>query len=222
MRLPTFNFLSLVILAETFSLGRSCTTPPTSSNETYPRFSYGEDVVPDHATAAYTMNHISLLVNDLEVSLDFYTRILGMRVIHHIEATEWFGIVYLGYSHGGRNGTGWQPSSELYRQRSNIEGLIELVYRSNQAGRREPGGTLSHLDFVVPDVAATQKRMRDNNVTIIRKAGELPQTLPKPRARAFGLLNLTKVENDAILKAMPRHLMVADPDGNIVEFQPQI
>ncbi|KAK2770648.1 lactoylglutathione lyase [Colletotrichum kahawae] len=107
MRLPTFNFLFPVILAQLFSLGRSCTPPPKSANETYPRFSYGEDVAPDHATAAYTMNHISLLVNDLKASLDFYTRILGMRVIHHIEATEWFGIVYLGYSHGGRNGSGW-------------------------------------------------------------------------------------------------------------------
>lgn len=64
--------------------------------------------------------------------------------------------------------------------------------------------------------------MKDHNVTIIRKAGELPQTLSKPLARAFGLLNLTKIENDAILKAVPRYLMVADPDGNIVEFQPQI
>ncbi|KAF3809553.1 Lactoylglutathione lyase [Colletotrichum gloeosporioides] len=222
MRLPNFNFLFLVILAQLFSSGRSCTPPPTGSNQTYPRFSHGQDVAPDHATAAYTMNHISLLVNDLEASLDFYTRMLGMRVIHHIEATEWFGIVYLGYSHGGRNGTGWQPSSELHRQRSNMEGLIELVYRSNQAGKRDPSGTLSHLGFVVPDVAATQKRMKDNNVTIIRKAGELPQTFPKPLARAFGLLNLTKMENDEILKAMPRYLMVADPDGNVVEFQPQI
>ncbi|KAF6814907.1 lactoylglutathione lyase [Colletotrichum plurivorum] len=225
MRLPIVNLLSAAALLPIFVGAVTCQIP-VNPNATYPRLSIGADVVPDQATAAYSMNHFALLVNNLTASLDFYTRILGMRIVHRVEATSWFGVVYLSYSHGGRNGTGWEPSAELYRQRTNNEGLVELMYRRNRPeklpGSGDGRGPLSHIGLVVPDVADAQKRMEENDVPILRKAGELLETLPPSLARSFGLIDLTEAENYEIVRAMPRFLMVTDPDGNVVEIQPPV
>lgn len=220
MRLPIANLVSATALLPIFAGAVSC--GPDKSNGTYPRLTIGPDVVPDPATAAYSMNHFALLVNDLDASLDFYTRILGMRVVHRVEPTSWFEVVYLSYSHGGRNGTGWEPAAEMYRQRTNREGLMELVHRRNRPAPGGWSGTLSHVGLVVPDVAATQRRMEENDVPILRRAGQLLDALPAPLARGFGLVNLTKAESDEIIRAMPRFLMVTDPDGNVVEIQAQV
>lgn len=64
----------------------------------------------------------------------------------------------MGYSHGGKNGTGYQTGSELFAQKTNIEGLLEMTHFKRSEGNSsadevEPStkmaNTFSHVGLVV-------------------------------------------------------------------------
>ena len=48
----------------------------------------GVNTQPDPATRGFTLNHCMLRVKDPAVSLDFYTRIMGMRVLRKFDFPE--------------------------------------------------------------------------------------------------------------------------------------
>lgn len=51
--------------------------------------------------------------------MHFYGKILGMRHIFTLQATPHATVTYMSFSHGGKNGTGFQTSSELYKEKNN-------------------------------------------------------------------------------------------------------
>jgi lactoylglutathione lyase len=226
------NFLSVAVALTLASPISACNPPVTRDldpNASYPRNLPGPDVYPDLETVGYKINHFSLFTNNYTGMMDFYTRVLGMRVIFNFEASAKYNITYLGHSHGGKNNTGWQPTAELNRQKNNIEGLLELIHRADLPEPVVPSteklSTFAHFGLVVPDMEAAQRRLEANGANILKRVGDVP-TKSYPILSVYGALNMTTEDSDELMVALgvvgaKYFLLVTDPDGNFIEIQPE-
>ena len=207
---------------------------PQGNSSASEQFTMGSDGPADAATIGYNINHVGLNVNDLDAAMHFYGKVLGMRHIFTYQVSPILELVYLGFSVGGKNGTGFQTSEELYKQEDNTAGLLELLHRKDcndsvpaeplPASTRVPN-TLCHIGLVVPDIAATEKRMQEFDVPILKRTGVDPQT-KGPMANAFGVGDVSEAEGEEIVVGLEAigfkfALIVEDPDGNVVEIMQQ-
>ena len=97
--------------------------------------------------------HTMLRVGDLDRSIDFYTRLLGMRLLRTTERPEQkYTLAFVGY--------GTNPE----------HAEIELTCNHGVTGY-ELGTAYGHIALGVPDVAATCERIRAGGGTITREAG---------------------------------------------------
>ncbi len=135
----------------------------------------------------------------------------------------------MGFSHGGKNGTGYQTGEELTREKNNSEGLIEFICNTYQEERRvyepSPTSTYSHIGLIVPDILALQARLDLFGVKILKRTGDAPD-INDPRSQAFGLTNPSSPEaaeglKGVLLSGFLDFVVAADPDGNLLEIQPQ-
>lgn len=207
---------------------------PTNGTSTYPFPEVGSDIASDPATTGYFINHLCLNVMNLTASMDFYTEIFGLRHILTLHVSEHFSITYLGHSHGGKNGTGYQTAEELNREKNNAEGLLELVHldtpdNSLPASTRI-ANTFGHIGMVVPDILATQARLDAYPGVEIIKRTDDDLKVPSDIATATSLspkkiAQLSQAERDLILGVLTPFnkplIFVNDPDGNLIEIQPQ-
>jgi hypothetical protein len=67
---------------------------PLAERQSSDAFVLGDDGPADPATLGYTLNHMALVVNDMEAMMHFYGKILGMRHIFTYHATPKYDIVY--------------------------------------------------------------------------------------------------------------------------------
>lgn len=97
--------------------------------------------------------HTMLRVGDLQRSIDFYTRVLGMTLLRTTERPEQkYSLAFVGYG-------------------SNPEHAeIELTHNHGVDGY-ELGTAFGHLALQVEDVAAACERIRAAGGTITREAG---------------------------------------------------
>jgi lactoylglutathione lyase len=96
-----------------------------------------------------------LRVGDMPRSVDFYTRVLGMRVLRTRDVPEHkYALTFLGF--GGGNADG---GAEL-----------ELTYNYGVSSY-ELGTAFGHLALGVPDVAAACDRIRAAGGKVVREAG---------------------------------------------------
>jgi lactoylglutathione lyase len=240
----SINALSLLALS--LPLAMAC-NPPPSTNETTNPFVTGSDGPADPETLGYTINHFSLISSDLEKTRCFYGDVLGMRHIYTFHASPNYTIMYMGHAQGGKNGTGFMTGEELLSEKDNMGGLIEFVnlkviktpilfndssLTCEQGSKtppaydpvRDPRQTFSHIGLIVPDINAAQARMEANNVTIVKRVGasvDLNGVIPP----AFGVPDAA--ERDAAIPGVEKlgfleFLIITDPDGNLLEVQPQI
>lgn len=185
----------------------------------------GSDEAGDFETTGYLINHLCINVSNLTASVDFYTRIFGLRKIFTLHVSEHFYITYMGYSQGGKNGTGYQTASELNKDKNNAAGLIELLHvdvpdNSLPASIDSPN-TFSHIGMVVPDIEAVQARLGSfPDVPVLKRLGE-PLTLDSTIAGADGFTLRAVAQLDqkgrefieAVLAPINNPLIfVADPD----------
>ena len=99
--------------------------------------------------------HTMLRVGDLGRSVDFYTRVLGMRVLRTRDVPDYkYSLAFLGYGEGNADG-----GAEL-----------ELTYNYG-VDKYEQGTAFGHLALGVPDVAAACQRIRDAGGKVTREAG---------------------------------------------------
>jgi lactoylglutathione lyase len=171
----------------------------------------------------------------LTKSIEFYTKVLGFRELFTLPATEHMKIAYLGHAQGGRNGTGYQKTEELNREKNNNAGLIEMI-ELNVPNRHLPASseksnTLGHLGIVVPDVKATQARLEAmEDVEILKNTGD-----PTPSEGKIAMSNGFPPEVWAHISVEERRMIeglssqinkefiyISDPDGNVIEIQPQV
>jgi len=99
--------------------------------------------------------HTMLRVGDLQRSIDFYTRILGMNLLRTTERPEQkYSLAFVGYGRGNADG----------------QGEIELTYNHGVAAY-DLGTAYGHIALGVPDVAAACERIRGAGGKIAREAG---------------------------------------------------
>lgn len=98
--------------------------------------------------------HTMIRVGNLERSVDFYTRLLGMKELRRRDVPEGkYTLVFVGYA-----------------EESTGAGVIELTYNYG-VETYDLGNAFGHLAIGVPDVKATCDRLRAEGVKITREPG---------------------------------------------------
>lgn len=97
--------------------------------------------------------HTMLRVGDLQRSIDFYTRLLGMKVLRTTDRPEQhYSLAFVGY--GDEAGSA----------------VIELTYNYG-VDRYEPGTGYGHIAIEVTDAAAACERISAGGGLVTRAAG---------------------------------------------------
>ncbi|KAK7433328.1 hypothetical protein QQZ08_000267 [Neonectria magnoliae] len=210
---------ALLFASHFISISSGCVTPmPANETLEFPYPELGSDEASDPATTGYFINHLCLNVKNLTESVNFYTEIFGLRKILTLHVSEHYSITYLGHSHGGKN--------DLRRAQPGEEQCVNDLPASTKIPN-----TFGHIGMVVPDIKATQARLEayGDSVEII-KSYDQNLFLPSDIATATSLspdavAQLSKEELDFILSVLiPFNkplIFVNDPDGNMIEIQPQ-
>ncbi len=98
--------------------------------------------------------HTMIRVKDLETSIDFYTRFLGMKLLRRKDyPTGEFTLAFLGYGD----------------EKTNT--VIELTYNWHQEDAYELGTGFGHLAIGVPDIYGTCEALEKAGVSIPRPPG---------------------------------------------------
>jgi lactoylglutathione lyase len=117
----------------------------------------GALIVPPPTEQPMNILHTMIRVGDLERSVDFYTRIMGMKLLRQVDMPEQkYTVAFLGYGKGNQDG-----GTE-----------IELTYNYG-VSRYELGTAFGHLAVGVPDVAGTCAAIRAAGGNVVRDAGPL-------------------------------------------------
>lgn len=107
-------------------------------------------------TSQFRFLHTMIRVLDLDRSIDFYTRHLGMQVLRRSDYPEGkFTNVFVGYGDENENA------------------VIELTHNWDQDSAYELGSGFGHLAVSVPDIYATCDVMEKEGVSIPRKPGPM-------------------------------------------------
>jgi lactoylglutathione lyase len=105
------------------------------------------------AHAGYRLLHAMIRVRDLERSIDFYTRLFGMKLLRRTDyPTGKFTNVFVGYGH------------------EDSHTVIELTHNWGREEPYEHGGAFGHLAVAVPDVYRACERLGTAGVKITRPA----------------------------------------------------
>jgi lactoylglutathione lyase len=97
--------------------------------------------------------HTMLRVGDLQRSIDFYTRILGMQLLRTTDRPEQkYTLAFVGYGD------------------ERDHAVLELTYNYG-VDRYELGSAFGHIAIAVPDAAASCERIRAAGGQVTREAG---------------------------------------------------
>jgi lactoylglutathione lyase len=141
------------------------------STESHP----GVCAAPSRETDGFVFNHTMLRIKDPKVSLDFYTRVLGMAVLRKLDFPELsFSLYFLHRSQGEpapadtAERTAW-----TFAQR----GVLELTHNWGTEsdpdfryhdGNAKPQG-FGHICFSVPDLDAATAWFDQNDVVFVKR-----------------------------------------------------
>jgi len=107
-------------------------------------------------TDKYRLLHTMIRVRDLDASLQFYTNLLGMKLLRKRDyPTGKFTLAFVGYGDESNNT------------------VIELTHNWDQAELYNLGSAFGHLAVGVPDVYKTCERLAAAGVKIPRPAGPM-------------------------------------------------
>lgn len=104
------------------------------------------------------LEHIGVMVKDMDVSIRFYTEVLGMSLVDRVRLSEEVELGFLSF-----------PGTEHVQ--------IELVTRGRDDMTAD--GHVDHIAFTVTDIEAEFARLRSLGVTLI---DEKPRYLPALKA----------------------------------------
>lgn len=132
---------------------------------------------PDAETQGYIFNHTMLRVRDPKVSLDFYSRVLGMKLLRKVDFNEWkFSLYFLAMQKEEVSGTDEQRT----KYTAGLSGVLELTHNHGTEenpetpyhnGNTEPRG-FGHICFSVPDIKAACARFEVLGVPFQKRLGE--------------------------------------------------
>ena len=99
--------------------------------------------------------HTMLRVGDLQRSIDFYTQVLGMKLLRKSENTEYkYTLAFVGYGD------------------EKDEAVIELTYNWG-VEQYDPGTAFGHIALEAEDIYATCEAIRAAGGTITREPGSV-------------------------------------------------
>lgn len=133
---------------------------------------------PDQETQSYFLNQTMFRIKDPKVSVDFYSRVLGMRLVRKLDFPEMsFSLYFMGYISDKEAATAPAPGDALTTWNFQREGLLELTHNwgtendpdfSYHNGNGEPQG-FGHIGITVPDVYAASERFEKLGVPFVKK-----------------------------------------------------
>lgn len=135
---------------------------------------------PDPETQDYIFNHTMLRVKDPVTSLDFYSRILGMKLVRKVDFDEWkFSLYFLAMI---KDEASIPTESDNARAKFTFgrSGVLELTHNHGTEteevtpyhnGNSEPRG-FGHICFSVPDIKAACARFEALGVVFQKRLGE--------------------------------------------------
>lgn len=99
--------------------------------------------------------HTMLRVGDLQRSIDFYTRVLGMNLLRTTDRPEQkYTLAFVGFGKGNADG----------------DAEIELTYNYG-VSNYDLGTAYGHIALAVDDVASTCERIRTAGGKVVREPG---------------------------------------------------
>jgi lactoylglutathione lyase len=100
--------------------------------------------------------HTMIRVRDLDASIDFYTRLLHMKLLRRKDYPEGrFSLAFVGYGAEADNG------------------VVELTHNWDQDKPYELGNAYGHLAIAVDDLYAVCDQLKADGAKIIRPAGPM-------------------------------------------------
>ena len=104
----------------------------------------------------YQFRHMMIRVNDLDESVDFYTKILGMEVQRKKEFPDGkFTLVFVGYGDEDNNT------------------VIELTYNWDQEEKYNVGDGFGHIALGVEDIYGICDEMKKAGANVVREPGPM-------------------------------------------------
>lgn len=133
---------------------------------------------PDQATKGFTFQQTMLRVKDPKVSLDFYTRVMGMRLLRKFHFPEMkFSLYFLGFEEEGSipndsdERTKWLCAQKATLELTHNWGTESDPDVKYHSGNSEPKG-FGHIGFTVPDVEKSCERFEKLGVTFVKKPND--------------------------------------------------
>jgi len=128
------------------------------------------------ATRGFVYNHSMLRVKDPQVALDFYTRVMGMRLLRKLDFPEMkFSLYFLHRSEECSSTP--EDAGERTAWTFSQRGILELTHNwgtetdadfKYHDGNAQPQG-FGHICFSVPDLDAAVQWFDDNQVTFVKR-----------------------------------------------------
>jgi lactoylglutathione lyase len=131
---------------------------------------------PANASRGFVLNHSMLRVKDPAVSLDFYSHVMGMRLLRKLDFPEMsFSLYFLAVAEAARSAP--EEQGERTAWTFSQAGILELTHNwgtetnpdfKYHDGNAQPQG-FGHICFSVPDLDAAVKWFDDNQVVYVKR-----------------------------------------------------
>lgn len=128
-------------------------------------------------TEGFKFNHTMLRIKDPKASLDFYTRILGMKLLRTVDFNEWkFSLFFLGFITEDISNV-----DDKAAYVAKLSGVLELTHNHGTEaleqtpyinGNVEPHRGFGHICVSVPDIKAACARFESLGVKFQKRLGE--------------------------------------------------
>jgi lactoylglutathione lyase len=131
---------------------------------------------PSDASRGFVLNHSMLRIKEPQRSLDFYTRIFGMRLLRKLDFPEMkFSLLFLHRPDGGQSPPDdvGERTAWTFAQRSILELTHNWGTENDPAfayhdGNAQPQG-FGHICFSVPDLDEAVRWFDENQVVFVKR-----------------------------------------------------
>ena len=145
------------------------------SSESYP----GVCAQPSPASSGFVFNHTMLRMKDPKVSLDFYSRIMGLQVLRKLDFPEMkFSLYFLAKPQTGETvpddigeRTQWTFEQRAVLELTHNWGTEDDPAFGYHDGNAQPQG-FGHICFAVPNLAAAVAWFDENKVVFVKRPAQ--------------------------------------------------
>ncbi|MCH8543357.1 MAG: lactoylglutathione lyase [Alcanivorax sp.] len=133
---------------------------------------------PDAETQRYVFNHSMMRIKDPARSMDFYTRVLGLRLLRKLDFPEMqFSLYFLGYVDDATASEIPSDAGERTTWTFSGSGILELTHNwgteddadfQYHNGNDKPQG-YGHIGIAVPDVYAAASRLETLGADFVKR-----------------------------------------------------